>query len=109
MLALLVRAAATLILIVLCVCVKKRARENEKLEITEGAGGGGGGAAQHQNCTQCLTDKKCKSLPREFIAEMSLIAQGLIAPSACVANYSHEQPHRLRLKDSWTCSLAHSD
>lgn len=39
MLALLVRAAATLILIVLCVCVKKRARENETLEITEVGGG----------------------------------------------------------------------
>lgn len=62
------------------------------------------GGAQHQNCTQCLTDKKDKSLPREFTVERSLIAQGLMAPSVCIANYSHEQPHRLHLKDPSMCT-----
>lgn len=33
------------------------------------------------------------------------MALGLMAPSACIANYSHEQPHWLRLKGSPTCTV----
>lgn len=36
---------------------------------------------------------------------MSLIPQGLTALIECFANYSHEQPHWLRLKDSSTCTV----
>lgn len=77
--------------------MKKKVRENAK-ELYKGKKN-----KKHSTkvAPSVLLTRNVKSLPREFIAEMRLTAQGPMAP----ANYSHEQPHRICLKDSSMCGV----